>query len=198
MPALAGSARSSWPRTRETPRGQACTPVLGGSDHVYVIIPRLGGGAWAGIIENMPDVVGDLVISPRIIVPAAELRWRFSRSSGPGGQGVNTTDSRVELSFDVAGTSALPTPLRERALRRLGDRLVDGVLTIAASEHRSQLRNREAAAARMTAALRAAIAPPPRARRPTVPSRAAVERRLSEKKANAQRKSQRRKPPSEW
>jgi ribosome-associated protein len=146
----------------------------------------------------MPDVVGDLVISPRVVIPAADLRWRFSRSSGPGGQGVNTTDSRVELSFDLATTDALPPGLRDRALSRLAGSLVDGVLTVTASEHRSQLRNREAAAARMAAALRAAVAPPPRARRPTMPSRAAVERRLSEKKANAQRKSQRRRPPAEW
>jgi ribosome-associated protein len=111
---------------------------------------------------------------------------------------VNTTDSRVELSFDLANTVALPPHLRERALSRLADKLIDGVVTVTASEHRSQLRNREAAAARLTALLRAAIAPPPRSRRPTMPSRAAVERRLTEKKANAQRKSQRRKPPAEW
>jgi ribosome-associated protein len=149
-------------------------------------------------MKHVPDVVKDLVVSPRVVVPAAELRWRFSRASGPGGQGVNTTDSRVELSLDLANTAALPAALRDRALNRLSDRLVDGVLTISASEHRSQLRNREAALARMTGALRAAIAPPPRARRPSVPSRAAVERRLSEKKANAQRKIGRRKPPADW
>ena len=146
----------------------------------------------------MPDAVADLVISPRFTVPSAELRWRFSRSSGPGGQGVNTTDSRVELSFDVANSPSIPPFLRERALARLGDRLVDGVLTIAASEYRSQLRNREAAALRLASTLRSAIAPPPRLRRPTTPSRAAVERRLTEKKANAQRKSQRRTPPRDW
>ena len=72
--------------------------------------------------------------------PESELSWRFSRSSGPGGQGVNTTDSRVELSFDVAGSPTLPTHLRARALARLHRRLVDGVLTVVATEHRSQLR----------------------------------------------------------
>ena len=149
------------------------------------------------IIERMPDVVSDLVVSSRVTVPAAELRWRFSRSSGPGGQGVNTTDSRVELSFDVAGSPSIPEFLRERAVERLGDRLTDGVLVVAASEHRSQLRNREAAAARLVAILRAAVAPPPRTRRPTMPSRGAIERRLTDKKATAQRKSERRRPP-EW
>lgn len=92
-------------------------------------------------------------------LPERELRWRFSRASGPGGQGVNTTDSRVELSFDLGGSPSVPAPLRERALGRLSARLVDGVLTIVASEHRSQLRNREAARDRLAAVLRAAIAP---------------------------------------
>ena len=92
-----------------------------------------------------------------------ELRWRFSRSSGPGGQSVNTTDSRVELSLDVSTTEALGPVLRERALAALADRLVDGVLTVSAAEHRSQLQNRRAARARLAALLRDATAPPPRA-----------------------------------
>lgn len=145
----------------------------------------------------MPAAVPDLVVSSRVTVPAGELRWRFSRSSGPGGQGVNTTDSRVELSFDVANSPSIPPFLRDRALARLGDRLTDGVLVVAASEHRSQLRNREAAAMRLASLLRGALAPPPRTRRPTMPSRGAVERRLTDKKANARRKAERR-PPGEW
>src|SRR5690349_15211136 len=130
----------------------------------------------------------DLVVTPALVVPAAELRWRFSRSSGPGGQSVNTTDSRVELSLDVAGTSALGAVLRERALAALADRLVDGVLTVVASEHRSQLQNRRAARARLAALLRAATAPPPRARRPTRPSRAAQDRRIAAKKRRGETK----------
>ena len=126
------------------------------------------------------------------MIPAAELAWRFSRSSGPGGQGVNTTDSRVELSWDLAGSELLPGVLRERALERLGARLVNGVLTVSASEHRSQLRNREAAAARLASLVASAIAPPPRARRPTRPSRGAVERRIGEKKRRGQIKRGRR------
>ncbi|MBB5828233.1 alternative ribosome rescue aminoacyl-tRNA hydrolase ArfB [Micromonospora carbonacea] len=133
-----------------------------------------------------------LRVTDRLVVPAAELRERFSRSSGPGGQGVNTTDSRVELSFDVAGSPSLPEPLRVRALDRLAGRLVDGVLTIAASEHRAQLANREAARERMAALLREAVAPPPPPRRPTRPSRGAKERRLADKKRQAQRKRDRR------
>src|SRR5918998_60577 len=131
-------------------------------------------------------VADDVRVSERLTIPAAELAWRFSRSSGPGGQGVNTTDSRVELSWDMAGSQMLPAALRERAVERLGARLVNGVLTITASEHRSQLRNREAAAARLAALVASAIAPPPRARRATRPSRGAVERRIADKKRRGQ------------
>ncbi|WCN82739.1 alternative ribosome rescue aminoacyl-tRNA hydrolase ArfB [Micromonospora sp. LH3U1] len=133
-----------------------------------------------------------LRVTDRWVVPAGELRERFSRSSGPGGQGVNTADSRVELSYDLANSPAVPEWLRPRALARLANRLVDGVLTIAASEHRAQLANREAARARMTALLREAAAPPPPARRATRPSRGAKERRLAEKKRQSQRKRDRR------
>ncbi|WP_433721577.1 alternative ribosome rescue aminoacyl-tRNA hydrolase ArfB [Actinoplanes sp. CA-051413] len=134
----------------------------------------------------------DVRVSDRLTIPAAELSWRFSRSSGPGGQGVNTTDSRVELSWDLAGSELLPPTLRERALEQLGGRLVNGVLTITASEHRSQLRNREAAAARLAALVAGAIAPPPRARRATKPTRGSVERRIGEKKRRSQTKRNRR------
>ncbi|GIJ40382.1 alternative ribosome rescue aminoacyl-tRNA hydrolase ArfB [Micromonospora andamanensis] len=133
-----------------------------------------------------------LRVTDRWMVPAAELRERFSRSSGPGGQGVNTADSRVELSFDLAGSPSIPESLRTRALDRLAGRLVDGVLTIAASEHRAQLANREAARERLVSLLREAVAPPPPPRRPTRPSRAAKERRLAEKKRRGQRKRDRR------
>ncbi|MFY1690643.1 alternative ribosome rescue aminoacyl-tRNA hydrolase ArfB [Plantactinospora sp. WMMB782] len=133
-----------------------------------------------------------LTIRPGLVIPEAELSWRFSRSSGPGGQGVNTTDSRAELSFDVANSTALPERLRARALDRLAGRLVDGVLTISASEHRAQLRNREAAQARLAALLADAVAPPPPPRRATKPSRGAKERRLAEKKRRGQLKQSRR------
>ena len=126
-------------------------------------------------------------------VPEEQLRWRFSRSSGPGGQSVNTTDSRVELSYDVAGGS-LPRHLRERAMDRLASRLVDGVVTVAASEFRSQHRNREAARARLADLLTQATAPPPARRRPTRPSRASRERRLAGKKRRGETKALRRRP----
>jgi ribosome-associated protein len=116
-----------------------------------------------------------------ITIPTEELSWRFSRSSGPGGQSVNTTDSQAELSFDLAGTEALPPVLRDRALAVLSGRLSKGVITVAASEYKSQLRNREAAAARLSALLTEATAPPRPSRRPTRPTRSSVERRLADK-----------------
>ena len=133
-----------------------------------------------------------LRISRSIVVPERELSERFSRSSGPGGQGVNTADSRVELSFDVARSPSLPETTRARMVTRLEGRLVDGVVTVAASEHRAQLANRRAARERLTALLTEAAAPPSRKRRPTRPSRAANQRRLDEKKRRGETKQSRR------
>ena len=135
---------------------------------------------------------GDLRIRGSVVVPEAELSWRFSRSSGPGGQGVNTTDSRVELSLDVAATSALSAYLRDRAVANLGDRLVDGVLTVSAAEQRSQWQNRLSAERKLADALAAAIAPPPRPRVPTKPSASARRRRVDDKKRRGTIKKLRR------
>jgi ribosome-associated protein len=127
-----------------------------------------------------------------ITIPPDELSWRFSRSPGPGGQSVNTTDSRAELSFGIAESAVLPPVLKQRALAALENRLTDGVITVTASEHRSQLRNREAAAARMSALLTEATGPPPRTRRPTRPTRGSTERRLADKQRRSQTKRLRR------
>jgi len=129
-----------------------------------------------------------LRIGRAVVVPDRELTERFSRSSGPGGQGVNTADSRVELSYDVARSPSLPEATRARMLARLASRLVDGVVTVAASEHRTQLANRRAARERLATLLTEAAAPPPRVRRPTKPSRRAKQRRLDEKKRRSQTK----------
>ena len=121
----------------------------------------------------------------------AELGWRFSRSSGPGGQNVNSTDTRVELLFNLAASVALPAVLKARALERLAPRLVDGTLVIVASEHRSQWQNRVAAQRRLVGLLRAAIAPPAPPRRRTKPTRGSVERRLAAKKQRSAIKGKR-------
>ena len=127
-----------------------------------------------------------------IVIPASDLSERFSRSSGPGGQGVNTADSRVELSFDVARSSAVPEWLRARMLRRLEGRLSDGVLRVTASEHRAQLQNRAAARERMARLLHDAASAPPPIRRPTKPTRGSKERRIEDKKRRGQTKLGRR------
>lgn len=116
-----------------------------------------------------------------LVVPAAELVERFSRSPGPGGQSVNTSDSRVELEYDVAASTALSDTQRRRALRRWPS----GRVAIAASEHRSQHRNRVAARERLAEMLREALAPPPPPRRATRPTRGSKERRLKSKKERA-------------
>jgi ribosome-associated protein len=137
----------------------------------------------------VPD---DLRVNNWLVIPGAELNERFSRSSGPGGQSVNTTDSRVELSFDVAHSAVLPAWARARAAERLAGRLADGVLTVVASEQRSQHANRQGARARLADLLRDAIAPPPRPRIATRPGRAANERRLEAKRTRAAVKRTRR------
>ena len=137
-------------------------------------------------------MVGPLRVTRSVVVPARELKWRFSRSSGPGGQSVNKTDSRVELGLDVSATTALGPIQRARAMERLAGRLVDGVLTVTASEHRTQVRNREAALQRLAETLGSAIAAPPPRRRPTRATRGSVERRLADKKRRAKTKQLRR------
>ena len=134
-------------------------------------------------------MAGPLQVMPGLVVPEAELGWRFSRASGPGGQHVNTTDSRAELSIDL--TRVLPPHLLPRALERLAGRLVNGVVTVAASEQRSQLQNREAAAERMAQLLREAVAAPPAPRRPTRPTRGSKERRLQVKRQRSDLKRSR-------
>ena len=134
----------------------------------------------------------DLRVNSWLVIPAGELRERFSRSSGPGGQSVNTADTRVELSYDVTQSAVLPGYARERVLDRLGHRMADGVLTVVASEQRSQLQNRRAAHGRMANLLREALAPPQPPRIPTRPGRAARERRVADKRRRGAVKRSRR------
>jgi ribosome-associated protein len=133
----------------------------------------------------------DLRLTPALVIGDAELAWRFSRSSGPGGQNVNTTDSRVELVFDLAASAALPPTIKARALGRLEGKLVEGCVVITASEHRSQWQNRVAAQRRLVELLQEAIKPPPPPRRATRPTRGSVQRRLAAKKQRGAIKGQR-------
>ncbi|MGO1316237.1 MAG: alternative ribosome rescue aminoacyl-tRNA hydrolase ArfB [Cellulomonadaceae bacterium] len=136
---------------------------------------------------------GDLHVRGDLTIPAAELGWRFSHASGPGGQGVNTASSRVELGWDVAASAVLSAAQRNRLLERLPG-LTRGVLTVRAAEHRAQLRNREAARERLSALVLHALAPPPRTRRATRPTRGSTERRLKAKKRRTDVKHLRRRP----
>ena len=133
----------------------------------------------------------DLPVTSRVTIGGDELTERFSRSSGPGGQGVNTTDSRVELVWDL-GTSTLPAELLDKLRRRLGSRLTGDTLAVTASERRSQLRNREAARDRLAGLVARALEPPPPPRRATRPSRGATERRIESKKRRSATKRARR------
>lgn len=136
---------------------------------------------------------GDVRAGSRLLIPAQELRWRFSRSSGPGGQGVNTTDSRVELRWSPAASTVLSPAQRERLLTHHSARLVNGDLVVVASEHRAQLRNRDAARKRLGALVGAALRPQ-RSRRATSPTLGSKRRRLDDKAQRAERKAMRRRP----
>jgi ribosome-associated protein len=155
------------------PVGRAAERIRSAGDLVIAASPGLAGG---------------------LTIPASELVERFSRSSGPGGQSVNTTDSRVELRFDVASSSALTALQRERALAALAGRLNDGVVSIVAAEQRSQTQNRIAARSRLVSYLREAVEPPGPPRRATRPSRAARQRRLDVKKQRSSVKTNRARP----
>jgi ribosome-associated protein len=146
-------------------------------------------------------VDGPLVVSGGWQIPPDELRERFSRSSGPGGQGVNTADSRVELSWSPDASPSLDrlaAPLQERLRARLAATLVGGAVVVVASEHRAQLQNRQAARERLVRQLQQALAPPPARRRATRPTRGSVERRLQEKAVRSKIKSARRGRDAGW
>ena len=139
----------------------------------------------------------DLEVSPALTIPERELGWRFSRSSGPGGQHVNTSDSRVELFWNVAESASLSDEQRMRLLARLAKRLVGGLITVTASERRSQLRNRELALAKLADLVAAGLAPDAAPRRPTKPTRGSGRRHLAAKQQRSATKKQRQRPSAE-
>jgi ribosome-associated protein len=139
----------------------------------------------------------DLEVSPALTIPATELGWRFSRSSGPGGQHVNTSDSRVQVSWNIAESAVLSDEQRMLLLDRLQSRLVAGVVTMAASEQRSQLRNREIALAKLADLVGAGLAPDGPRRRATKPTRGSGRRHLAAKQQRSATKAHRRRPQAE-
>ena len=138
----------------------------------------------------------DLAINSRLVIPAAELKWRFSRSSGPGGQGVNTTDSRVELVFDIKRSSVINTFYKQRLLEKLENRCRNGCLKIVVAQERSQYQNRKLALDHLADLLRLGLSPPPKTRQATKPTRASEKRRISAKKHRSELKQKRQNKPS--
>ena len=138
----------------------------------------------------------DLPINSRLVIPSKELKWRFSRSSGPGGQGVNTTDSRVELTFDVKNSSAIGPFYKQRLMEQLKSRVINGCLKIVSAEERSQYQNRQIALARLTNLLQCGLKPPPKERKETKPTRASQKRRLTNKKHRSALKQDRQRKAS--
>ena len=138
----------------------------------------------------------DLEVSPRLTIPSAELRWKFTRSSGPGGQHVNTSDSRVQLTWSIVDSTVLDEHQRELLLDKLNG-VVAGKVTVTVAERRSQLRNRERALAQLRALLKDALAPPAAARRATRPTRGSALRNVAAKRARSTIKQQRQRPTGE-
>jgi ribosome-associated protein len=139
----------------------------------------------------------DLEVVPGLTIPAAELEWRFTRSSGPGGQHVNTSDSRVQLTWNVGASAVLSDLQREQLVTGLGRRLIAGRITITVSEQRSQLRNRETALENLGGDVRAALAPAPPMRRATKPTRGSTRRHLAGKKRRSETKQNRQRPSAD-
>jgi ribosome-associated protein len=131
---------------------------------------------------------------PEFAIPASEFTWKFSRSSGPGGQHVNTSDSRVQLTWNIAESTAVSEEQRALLLTRLGRRTVGGAITVTVSEQRSQLRNRETALATLAELVSAALAPPGPLRRATRPTRGSARRHLAAKQQRSATKRQRQRP----
>src|SRR5438445_5567549 len=128
-------------------------------------------GSYGGLIME------GLRVSRTVVIPLGELELRFSRSGGPGGQNVNTRDTRVEVVFDVAGSPSLGPRQRARVIDRLGGRLdAEGRLRVVASEQRSQAQNRDLAVSRLRDLLAEAPRPDPPPRRPTRPTKASAKR----------------------
>jgi len=154
----------------------------------------IGGRQWSGF--QAPGVIVDdgtyLNVTPRLAIPRSELQYRASRSGGPGGQHVNTSSTRIELLWDLASSRAVTDEERERLRTKLAARLdSDGMVRVVASDRRSQQQNRQAADERLARIIKHALHVP-KVRRPTKPTRAAKERRLSEKKKRGERKRERR------
>lgn len=150
----------------------------------------------AGVLTGRVRVfaMDDLRITSDLLIPASELSWRFDPSGGPGGQHANKSATRVELSFDMRGSSVFGDRQRDRILRALPADAAEGVVVIQVGESRSQWRNRQIARRRLVEIIEEALRPPPPRRRATKPTRASQERRLAGKRARSETKRMRKSP----
>ena len=138
----------------------------------------------------------DLNVNSNLVIPSKELKWRFSRGSGPGGQNLNKTDSRVELIFDLRNSKVISPFLKKRLITQIGSQLSAGSIRIVASEKRSQYQNRQLALQRLAALLIEGLKPLARARKPTKPRAGAKQRRLESKKHRGDLKRKRQEKAS--
>ena len=138
----------------------------------------------------------DLNVNSNLVIPSKELQWRFSRASGPGGQNLNKTDSRVELIFDLRSSKVITPFLKQHLITQLGSQLSSGSIRIVASEKRSQYQNRQLALQRLAALLIEGLRPLARARKQTKPRAGAKKRRLESKKQRGELKRKRQEKPS--
>ncbi|MEZ5372499.1 MAG: alternative ribosome rescue aminoacyl-tRNA hydrolase ArfB [Microthrixaceae bacterium] len=133
-----------------------------------------------------------LKVNERLTIPEGELSWQFSRSGGPGGQHANTSDTRVDVRYDLAASTVLTDHQRSRLMQQFGDEA-----RVIVDRHRSQWKNRVEARSQLAGQIRAALAPPKAPRRATRPTRGSQRRRLEAKRQQSQKKANRRRPPLE-
>ena len=134
----------------------------------------------------------DLIISPGLVIPSNELHWRFSRSSGSGGQNINKTDTKVNLSFNIENSKALTSYQKHQVTKQLNHQIVNSTIKVVTQEHRTQYKNRRLALIRLGILLRKSLKPPPKARKATKPTKSSQRRRLESKKKQGEKKQNRR------
>ena len=135
----------------------------------------------------------DLIVNPVLVIPSSELHWRFSRSSGSGGQNINKTDTRVKLSFNIENSKALTSYQKNQITKKLNDKIIDDNITVITQEHRTQYRNRKLALHKLGILIKKALEPPPKTRKATKPTKSSQRRRIDFKKKHGEKKQSRSK-----
>ena len=141
--------------------------------------------------EDVLEIKMDLIITSRLVIPSRELKWRFSRSSGPGGQNVNKTNTRVEIIFNIEESKVLNDYQKKVLMKKLKTKLVNNCICIAVQEERNQLLNRQIAIKRISSVIRNSLKNSSKIRKATKPSKASQNRRLDSKKKRGELKKNR-------